>query len=354
VTPLSIGEARSVQFPMVAHAAKIGWAPIAPAAAVEQRGSLDGMLFRDVVAAKLVEFNPWLPRDAALAIVETLEAIPPTVEGNREMLAWMRGDRQWHDEAEKRHRRITLVDFDRPGNNVLNVCMYLDKPMRDHVLLQAIARVNRPYVDGDGIKKEVGLVVDFVSVLRDLKKALRFDSEDVSGVIEDLDVLLADFKARMANAEREYLTPAPGTPDEQLEALVYGRFLDPAARRGFFEAYKAIEVLWEILSPSAELRDHITAYKRLATLYATVRHAYAAQMGFVADLAHKTRRLIEASAEQEGIGRLTRSITFDLSTLEPSRSPAISPPDRRRSRMPSSFMSCFTCGSRTTASCSRP
>jgi type I site-specific restriction-modification system R (restriction) subunit len=185
VTPLSIGEARSVQFPMVAHAAKIGWAPIAPAAPVEQRGSLDGMLFRDVVAAKLVEFNPWLPRDAALAIVETLEAIPPTVEGNREMLAWMRGDRQWHDEAEKRHRRITLVDFDRPGNNVLNVCMYLDKPMRDHVLLQAIARVNRPYV-------------------------------------------------------------------------------------------------------------------------------------------------------------------------EPSRSPAISPPDRRRSRMPSSFMSCFTCGSRTTASCSRP
>ena len=35
--------------------------------------------------------------------------------------------------------------------------------MRDHVLLQALARVNRPYVDGDGVKK-VGLVVDFVGI----------------------------------------------------------------------------------------------------------------------------------------------------------------------------------------------
>ena len=58
-------------------------------------------------------------------------------------------------------------------------CMYLDKPMRDHVLLQAIARVNRPYVDASGVRKPIGLVIDFVGVLRELKKALRFDSSDV-------------------------------------------------------------------------------------------------------------------------------------------------------------------------------
>src|SRR5437588_9387867 len=57
--------------------------------------------------------------------------------------------------------------------------------MRDHVLLQAVERVNRPYVDPQGIQKRVGLVVDFVGVLRELKKALKFDSSDVSGVIED-------------------------------------------------------------------------------------------------------------------------------------------------------------------------
>ena len=74
-----------------------------------------------------------------------------------------------------------LTGFDAP----LLYCMYLDKPMRDHVLLQAIARVNRPYVDGEGNSKPIGLVVDFVGVLRELRKALQFDSSDVSGAIED-------------------------------------------------------------------------------------------------------------------------------------------------------------------------
>src|SRR2546427_4956229 len=142
--------------------------------------------------------------------------------------------------------------------------MYLDKPMRDHVLLQAIARVNRPYVDGEGRRKRVGLVVDFVGVLRELKKALQFDSADVSGVIEDLDLLLKDFLEKIARAEKDYLDAGEGgDADERLERIVYGRFLDPEPRKAFFEAYKEIENLWEILSPSPELRDHIATFTLL-------------------------------------------------------------------------------------------
>ena len=192
--------------------------------------------------------------------------------------------------------------------------------MRDHVLLQAIARVNRPYVDSEGIKKQIGLVIDFVSVLTNLKKALKFDSEDVSGVIEDLDLLLQDFLAKIAAAKAEFLDAGEGgNADERLEAIVYGRFLDPEARKAFFDAYKEIENLWEILSPSAELVDHITTFKRLAQLYATVRNAYADQIGFVADLAYKTRRLVEANAEHSGLGNLTKSVTFDVKTLDALR-----------------------------------
>lgn len=199
-------------------------------------------------------------------------------------------------------------------------CLYLDKPMRDHVLLQSIARVNRPYVDANGVQKRVGLVVDFVGVLRELKKALQFDSSDVSGVIEDLDVLLQDFRQKIAQAEKDYLQVSSGdTPDERLEKLVFGRFLAPEARKAFFESYKEIEALWEILSPSPELRDHIVTYKQLSQLYAAVRNAYAEKVGFVADLAYKTRRLIEESAEQQGLGRLTKSVTFDVQTLQALR-----------------------------------
>ena len=206
-----------------------------------------------------------------------------------------------------------LTGYDAP----LLYCMYLDKPMRDHVLLQAIARVNRPYVDAEGTRKRIGLVVDFVGVLRELRKALRFDSEDVSGVIEDLDLLMKDFLGKIAVAKASYLdSSGEGSADERLENVVYGRFLDPDSRVAFFEAYKEIEALWEILSPSPELRDHIQTFKHLAQLYAAVRNAYAAQVGFVVDLAHKTSRLVQESASQEGLGRLTKSVTFDLKTLE--------------------------------------
>jgi type I restriction enzyme, R subunit len=139
-----------------------------------------------------------------------------------------------------------LTGYDAP----VLYCMYLDKPMRDHVLLQAIARVNRPYVDAEGIQKRVGLVIDFVGVLRELRKALKFDSSDISGVIEDLDLLLKDLLNKIAKAKTDYLeADGTGSADERLEKMVYGRFLDQEPRKAFFEAYKDIEALWEILSP---------------------------------------------------------------------------------------------------------
>ena len=202
-----------------------------------------------------------------------------------------------------------LTGYDAP----LLYCLYLDKPMRDHVLLQAIARVNRPYDP----QKRIGLVVDFVGVLRELKKALQFDSSDVSGAIEDLDLLLSDLLDKLKQAEATYLADGKnGGPDERLEQLVYGRFLEPERRKEFFAAYKEIEALWEILSPSPALRDHIKTFRRLARLYETVRNSYASGTSYTADLANKTRLLVQESATQEGLGRLTKTVTFDVSTLK--------------------------------------
>jgi type I restriction enzyme R subunit len=210
-----------------------------------------------------------------------------------------------------------LTGFDAP---ILS-CMYLDKPMRDHVLLQAIARVNRPYVDTNGVRKRIGLVLDFVGVSRELKKALRFDSSDVSGVIEDLDLLRSDFLRRMERAKIDYLAvKEEGGADERLERVVYERFLEPERRKAFFEAYKEIEALWEILSPDAALRDQVDAYHRLAHLYAAVRNAYGTRMGYVADLAYKTAQLIKENATVYGLGDVTRTVTFDVETLRGLRS----------------------------------
>ena len=205
-----------------------------------------------------------------------------------------------------------LTGFDAP----LLYCIYLDKPMRDHVLLQAIARVNRPYVDGERVSKPIGLVIDFVGVLRELRKAMQFDSSDVSGVIEDLHLLVKDFKDRMQRAKADYLMDElVGTEDERLERIVYGRFLDLEQRTTFFEAYKNIEAQWEILSPSSELRDYIDTYRLLAQLYATVRNAYAENADYVVDLAGKTRRIVQEGVIQEGLRNMTNPVTFDVETL---------------------------------------
>ena len=232
-----------------------------------------------------------------------------------------------------------LTGFDAP----LLYCMYLDKPMRDHVLLQAIARVNRPHVDSvTGVRKRIGLVVDYVGVLRELKKALRFDSTDVSGVVEDLDLLLMDFRDKLVRAEAKYLstsndtgprashpnappTHGPQGSDAWLEQRVYGQFLDPAARNEFFESYKEIEALMEILSPTEELREHLDSYKLLADLYASTRAAYAQRVDYVADLANKTRAMLQGSAVTEGLGHAPRTVTFDLRTVKELRGPHANP-----------------------------
>ena len=119
---------------------------------------------------------------------------------------------------------------------------------------------------------------------------------------------------KVAETQAAYAT-AGGSADERLEQVVYTRFLDPDARKGFFTAYKEIEALWEILSPAAELRDHIDTFKQLVKLYAAVRNAYANRADFVAELARKTQLLVEGSAAMYGLGNFTKSVTFDLRTL---------------------------------------
>ena len=94
MSELKISEACTVQFPMVAHAAGIGWTPITPEVALQKRGGEAGMLLRDELEAALSRFNPWMTSDVIRQVMEKLEAIPPTIEGNRETLSWLRGERQ--------------------------------------------------------------------------------------------------------------------------------------------------------------------------------------------------------------------------------------------------------------------
>ena len=219
---------------------------------------------------------------------------------------------QLDEAAEKNARKLFIKPDEKPQILIVTdklltgydapilYCMYLDKPMRDHVLLQAIARVNRPYEDEQGRRKPCGLIVDFIGVLRELNKALAFDSDEVSGVIEDLDLLLARFQELMRGPAQKYLGPIQGGKDQQLEHLLYEELLDKDRRQAFVDLFKEIETLYEILSPSPELRDYLDDYQKLADLYAMLRNAYGSKTTFYEDLAHKTELLVRETAAAYG------------------------------------------------------
>ncbi len=208
-----------------------------------------------------------------------------------------------------------LTGYDAP----VLYCMYLDKPMRDHVLLQAIARVNRPYEESNGDggvrTKPCGLIVDFVGVLGKLKKALRFDSKEVSGVVENLDVLFADFIQRMDGPAKDYLALATGKMDDKAVERAIDAFADKKIRDKFYQFFKEVENLYEILSPSPALRDYVDRYGMLATLYEVVRNNYGVKTTFLGDVAKKTEMLIRQEASYEGLTKLSKAVIIDEKML---------------------------------------
>ena len=181
-----------------------------------------------------------------------------------------------------------LTGFDAP----ILYCIYLDKPMRDHVLLQAIARVNRPYEDNDGLAKPYGFVLDFVGIFENLEKALAFDSDVVGSVIRNIDVLKTLFAKLIREGAEPYLLFAGGWDDRSKERAIE-QFEDKNDREAFFKFFKQLQNIYTILSPDAFLHPFIADYQALASLYGLIRNAYADRIYVDKELTAKTKELLQ-------------------------------------------------------------
>lgn len=182
-----------------------------------------------------------------------------------------------------------LTGFDAP----ILYCMYLDKPMRDHVLLQAIARVNRPYEDKEGRKKPSGFVLDFVGIFDKLEKALSFDSGDISGVVKDIEVLKQRFLEMIKKAKADYLSLIKSKSKDKAVEAVLEHFRNENARQDFYEFFNEISSIYEILSPDAFLRPYIDDFDTLARMFKILREAY--EPGIIVDreFTRKTAKLVQ-------------------------------------------------------------
>ena len=181
-----------------------------------------------------------------------------------------------------------LTGFDAP----ILYCIYLDKPMRDHVLLQAIARVNRPYEDNDGLIKPYGFVLDFVGIFANLEKALAFDSEEMGSVIRNIDVLKTLFAKLIQEDAAQYLPFARGWDDKAKEDAIE-HFEDKEIRETFFKFFKQLQNIYTILSPDACLHPFIDDYQSLASLYGLIRNAHADRPYVDKELTAKTKQLLQ-------------------------------------------------------------
>jgi type I restriction enzyme R subunit len=183
-----------------------------------------------------------------------------------------------------------LTGFDAP----ILYAMYLDKPMRDHTLLQAIARVNRPYEnEAEEMVKPHGFVLDFVGIFDKLEKALAFDSDEINAIVKDIGLLKHLFKAKLEAKAPAYLALVTEKFDDKDVDNLIEYFRDKDRRQEFFKEYKEIEMLYEIISPDAFLRPFMDPYTTLSSIYAVVRNAYTKKVYVDRDFQKKTNELVQ-------------------------------------------------------------
>ncbi len=202
---------------------------------------------------------------------------------------------------------MLLTGFDAP---ILQV-MYLDKLLREHRLLQAVARTNRPFRD----LKEAGVAIDYVGILKEFKKAFEmYSEEDIKGALFSYDSVKEDFvvlireileilKEVPRNYERDTLLRA-------IEVLTS----DEEKEEEFAEKYKNLRKTFELLGPDEIKLEYFEDYKWISAIYTFYMKMVIqkpAYEGYVQKYYDKTIRFIHRATEIEKLEKELPIVAFD-------------------------------------------
>lgn len=200
-----------------------------------------------------------------------------------------------------------LTGFDAP---ILQV-MYLDKPMRDHNLLQAICRTNRVYPE-----KTHGLIVDYLGIFDDVANALDFDEKAVQRVITNLDELKKDLPGQMTKCLAFF--PKVDRTVGGYEGLMAAQdcLPDNETKDRFAAMYSVVSRLWEALSPDPCLRPYETDYKWLTQVYESVKPPSGHGKLLWHSLGAKTIELVHENVHLEMIRDDLETLVMDAEVLE--------------------------------------
>jgi type I restriction enzyme R subunit len=205
-----------------------------------------------------------------------------------------------------------LTGFDEPRNTVL----YIDKPLKEHSLLQAISRVNRLF---EG--KEFGYIIDYRGVLGELNAALNtynalaaFDTDDVAGIIADTAEEVKKLPLYHA-ALWDVFKEVPNKQDT--EALE--RFLEPEDRRQqFYEALTAFARCLKVAlstvyfyqeTPESQINRYKADFRFFHNLRISVRQRYAETIDYK-DYEQKVRNLMNQHITSTEVRPITELVNI--------------------------------------------
>ena len=213
-----------------------------------------------------------------------------------------------------------LTGFDAP----ILQAMYLDKPLRDHTLLQAICRVNRTYSE----QKTHGLIVDYLGIFDDVAAALEFDDQSVKQVVSNIQEL----KDKLPEAMQKCLAFFTGCDRtvEGYEGLIAAQQCLPnnTVRDNFAAEYSVLNKIWEALSPDTVLGPFEKDYKWLSQVYQSVQPSSGHGKLIWHSLGAKTIELIHQNVHVDAVRDDLDTLVLDADLLEA----VLSNPDPKKAK----------------------
>ena len=196
---------------------------------------------------------------------------------------------------------MLLVGYDVPIVQV----MYLDKGLREHTLLQAIARVNRPYDKG----KTFGLIVDYCGITKELQDAVAvFRKEDIKGALEPAEKELEDLRLRHLEVMSFFKDIDMSDDDAIIEKF------EPVNVRDEFEyAFKMFSRAMDAVMPKIESEPYINDFKDASKVRQMIRTYYEVERQSLRVDGKKVQVLIDDHIRSLNISELMnpREITYD-------------------------------------------
>ncbi|MBK7170933.1 MAG: type I restriction endonuclease subunit R [Gammaproteobacteria bacterium] len=218
-----------------------------------------------------------------------------------------------------------LTGFDAPRNTVL----YLARRLKDHSLLQAIARVNRLYEDESGSKaKDFGYVIDYVGVLGELDQALTtysalegFEAADLEGALTSIHEETRALAQRHAELWDLFKAVKNRQDEEAFEQLLA---FDPL-RADFYERLSAYAKTLAIAlsserfineTPEQKLRAYKNDLKRFVNLKAAVKLRYAESVDY-RDFEPRIQKLLDTHISASEVVQINAPVNiFDEAAFQ--------------------------------------